>query len=1036
MEYLRVKEFLPPSAGAVIIVPPSIVTKSGSDFDIDKLFMYEPSIGADGELINSPVVSKVAHQRELDYYKEQIDEINNLISIASEELVALPEYKKKEELKALLQEAQIEEPKVDLSVIQNTKKKFNLEELRDLVKPSQTKFKQGVTDILREIARVKKGSASMMELYGKIQDLKALKDEWYESRNIAKDEVKNGIKTLYNKIITTTETVLKNPALFEQLTKPNDNEVIIPTIKKFYDSQNKSMDSPISGTAMYLPSTSTMIHRDTLESKKSLGIVAKMNALQKLYQQTGLSWQDAMYNMYYLDGVKKDGRVSLGAKYNKQVIDGKKVLVSVLQSQFVNGHVDIANEDFINRIFSDESRSPLYMQMSIQGTDLETQIIFMLQPVVNEFFARTSDNLFKDILFPGQAKKTEDIVHQDMILELVKAVDPRLLPNSNDSTIIDVIKNIFDPTLDYTKILKNLNFNDSVRKYPISTSNLGETKYTEALKKENKEPKDIEYLKTQLAVLAQLYILRKQNNALVKLNQNIDFNTMNHQTLQSMYSNYKFLTEGEIDGVSIFEIFEPVSLARIINESIVSPFNVSGFGVDLYSRFYEVTGHPAYLEALHEHYIEEGKDQYGYDFLGRYVNKFNNDFILSILQNSTYEGESMLNIYPKSLFYKNGLPALYNEFKKSDSPEMKKLFETNTFLKYLNMREAMVKETINGKDVETAYYFPVLSVGNASKESKEDFTAQLLSLKDAKFSDLELEERFQEFINLLAMGTLVNKGFISKLNTIQPFISYAFFSDILNTALDSFQQILNNPVAFEEYFNNFVEQFTEMNKNNYNGVPDLKDFTIKTKDKINASEESTEEETGPSFLESRAAALVQPATQQIVEIAKTNYTKTTAPSNPNIGFIFTENAEMLDTNKNVSMTQAVIRTDKEGNKNPNALPIITKKLQVGGKKGQWADTEQDFNDFVRLNTELINRIKNSGYTQLVFPQGFATDKAQLPTRFAKWLQKALLNEFGVVTELNEAKTGLLSKSVKTPVSPTEVTETEQKEIGCKFSPKI
>jgi hypothetical protein len=163
-------------------------------------------------------------------------------------------------------------------------------------------------------------------------------------------------------------------------------------------------------------------------------------------------------------------------------------------------------------------------------------------------------------------------------------------------------------------------------------------------------------------------------------------------------------------------------------------------------------------------------------------------------------------------------------------------------------------------------------------------------------------------------------------------------------------------------------------------------------------------------------------TQQIVEIAKTNYTKTTAPSNPNIGFIFTENAEMLDTNKNVSMTQAVIRTDKEGNKNPNALPIITKKLQVGGKKGQWADTEQDFNDFVRLNTELINRIKNSGYTQLVFPQGFATDKAQLPTRFAKWLQKALLNEFGVVTELNEAKTGLLSKSVK--------------EIGCKFSPKI
>ncbi len=859
MEYLRVKQFLPSSAGAVIIVPPSIVTKSGSDFDIDKLFMYEPNIGTNGELVNSPVVSKVAHQRELDNYREQIEEINNLISIASEELMALPEYKKKEELKALLHQSQIEPPVLDLSAVKNTKKALNLEELRDLVMPSQTNFKQGVTDILREIARVKKGSANMMELYEKIEDLKAQKDKWYEARNIAKDSVKNGVNTLYNKIITTAETVLKNAALFEQLTKPNDNNVIIPTIEKFYKSQNKSIDSPISGTGMYLPSTSTMIHRDTLESKKSLGIVAKMNALQKLYQQTGLRWEHPMYNMYYLDGVKKEGKVSLGVKYNKQLIDGQKVLVSVLQSQFVNGHVDIANEDFINRIFSDESRSPLYMQMSIQGTDLESQIIFMLQPVVNEFFARTSDNLFKDILFPGQAKKSEDAVHQDMILELVNIIDPRLLSNAENGTIVDTIKNIFDPTLEYAKILKNLNFDDSVNKYPISTAGLGETKFTEALKK---EPKDINYLKIQLAVLAQLYILRKQNNALVTLNQNIDFNTMNHQTLQSMYGNYKFLTEGEIEGISIFEVFNEESLRRLINNSIVSPFNVSGFGVDLYSRFYEVTGHPNYLEALHKHYTEEEKDQYGYDFLSRYVNKFNNDFILSVLQNSVYEGEKMIDIYPKSLFLNNGLPARLSEFKNSSSPEMQKLFQSNNFLKYLNMREVVLDETVGGKTVKTSYYFPVLSVGNASKESKEDFTAQLLSLKDAKFSDLELEESFNEFIELLAMGTIVNKGFIAKLNTIQPFTSYVFYSDILNTSLDSFQEILNDSVAFAEYFDNFVEQFMTMNKNNYNGVPDLKDFTIKTATDINASEEPRESrepgeerpreiETGPSFLENK-----------------------------------------------------------------------------------------------------------------------------------------------------------------------------------------
>jgi hypothetical protein len=146
-----------------------------------------------------------------------------------------------------------------------------------------------------------------------------------------------------------------------------------------------------------------------------------------------------------------------------------------------------------------------------------------------------------------------------------------------------------------------------------------------------------------------------------------------------------------------------------------------------------------------------------------------------------------------------------------------------------------------------------------------------------------------------------------------------------------------------------------------------------------------------------------------IEITTVNYTKDTAPNNPNVGFIFTENAEMLNTNKNVSVTQAIIRTDKNGNKNPNALPIITKKKQAAGEN--WENTDEDFNEFVKLNTELINKIKSTEYKKLVFPPAFATDKAKLPTRFAEWLQKSLLDNFGLVTELNNDKTGLISKSV-------------------------
>lgn len=46
MEFMEVYEFLPEEAGNIIIPPAEIVAKSGSDFDIDKLTIFQPNIGA------------------------------------------------------------------------------------------------------------------------------------------------------------------------------------------------------------------------------------------------------------------------------------------------------------------------------------------------------------------------------------------------------------------------------------------------------------------------------------------------------------------------------------------------------------------------------------------------------------------------------------------------------------------------------------------------------------------------------------------------------------------------------------------------------------------------------------------------------------------------------------------------------------------------------------------------------------------------------------------------------------------------------
>lgn len=44
MEKMEIVEFLPEESGQMILVPDELVVKSGGDFDIDKLFMYEPKL--------------------------------------------------------------------------------------------------------------------------------------------------------------------------------------------------------------------------------------------------------------------------------------------------------------------------------------------------------------------------------------------------------------------------------------------------------------------------------------------------------------------------------------------------------------------------------------------------------------------------------------------------------------------------------------------------------------------------------------------------------------------------------------------------------------------------------------------------------------------------------------------------------------------------------------------------------------------------------------------------------------------------------
>lgn len=145
-----------------------------------------------------------------------------------------------------------------------------------------------------------------------------------------------------------------------------------------------------------------------------------------------------------------------------------------------------------------------------------------------------------------------------------------------------------------------------------------------------------------------------------------------------------------------------------------------------------------------------------------------------------------------------------------------------------------------------------------------------------------------------------------------------------------------------------------------------------------------------------------------VSIAKEKYTRELVRKNPDIAYIYTENTYSLTAfpDKEGKGT-AVIRPEL------NAYAIVTKKKYDYDTKENvdYSNSESDFEEFKSVNTELIQKIKQSGKSKVVFPEGFGTGLAKMPTRFAEWLQNELYNNFGLVTELDKTKTGLISKGV-------------------------
>ena len=163
---------------------------------------------------------------------------------------------------------------------------------------------------------------------------------------------------------------------------------------------------------------------------------------------------------------------------------------------------------------------------------------------------------------------------------------------------------------------------------------------------------------------------------------------------------------------------------------------------------------------------------------------------------------------------------------------------------------------------------------------------------------------------------------------------------------------------------------------------------------------------------------------QTVYISKQLFYKDQPQQHPNVQYVFTDNAQayakaqglpmkgfanqnpVLNVSSGATGTnQACIRTGSDGKITPNAFGLVVKVNQQDAsgkwlsKDGCFQDNQGDIMAFKSWVNHMFARIDNS--KPIVFPSAIALGKAALPREAAEWLGLQLLSRFNIKSTVQE-----------------------------------
>jgi len=342
MEFMEVYEFLPPSAGNIIVPPSEIVAKSGADFDIDKLSVFMPTLTSEGEYATREFDSVDQIESEIANLSEQLkvnwaDVDATIRSIKEARKAERPV--KSEQKKALLNALNsakamrsqlIEDAKQLVTQLKDTRRMdkeladaaisgYTEDFHRMLNKKSKllTRIDPELNTIYENLKKVKEddierlrqeinkfyseGGKAAEDFYNMEYNLEQEKRPITERLAKLREQKRMFINTVENDLISDIRSILEMPHNYLSLIRPNDTDIVRPIavgkadsldqyVQK-YDARlsktNAPADKGVSASRVLEYGYNLYKHEQNNIGKKTLGMAAVENTYNTLFNRIG-----------------------------------------------------------------------------------------------------------------------------------------------------------------------------------------------------------------------------------------------------------------------------------------------------------------------------------------------------------------------------------------------------------------------------------------------------------------------------------------------------------------------------------------------------------------------------------------------------------------------------------------------------------------------------------------------------------------------------------------------------------------------------